>query len=405
MQNSKKPTLLKAMKTAADWCQTRRKALGWLMVAVLLIDLTFYTKDVLFWIILMVVTILADYVIQGIKSKSKKKKSSYLPSSFALVLASILFTFTLLDGALVAMTHISKPQQQLVMPKEWEMRDVKVPGAARAYYWHNILHVFDENGFRRTTPFLPKKEGVYRIMLVGDSLTYGQAVENNKIYASLIEKKLRKEGHNVEVFNLGAMGRQSEDMVKNVKKFFPIIQPDLVIYGICVNDFLPADKGEYNDRSDFSIPLPDKLKTYFLMRSKSMQFVDEQYGKILRKFNLRSDFFTDILKDFDGYRTRFAKDLTEMNQFVTNNGLPPVIAIVLNQFPSTTGVAFETTNYAEGYAKEAKMTVVPSLPYNKKYEGQILYVSQWDGHPNAKAHAIFADLLMPAIEKQINRKN
>src|SRR5437868_5120533 len=76
-----------------------------------------------------------------------------------------------IPAELIAFTEARK--RVTTMPDEWKMREIEVPGAAHAYSWQGVVHVVDENGFRRTTPFPPKDPNVFRVMVLGDSLTYG----------------------------------------------------------------------------------------------------------------------------------------------------------------------------------------------------------------------------------------
>src|SRR5436190_21003878 len=60
------------------------------------------------------------------------------------------------DGAQIPPEITARAEARLrvkTMPAEWALRDVTVPGAAKAYYWQGALHAQDENGFRRATPF------------------------------------------------------------------------------------------------------------------------------------------------------------------------------------------------------------------------------------------------------------
>ena len=52
----------------------------------------------------------------------------------------------------------------------------------------------------------------------------------------------------------------------------------------------------------------------------------------------------------------------------------------------------------EDAVREAGMTAVPLDEYYRDHDGEAFSVSQWESHPNARAHAIFADLLLPYLQ-------
>ncbi len=100
-----------------------------------------------------------------------------------------------------------------------------------------VFHELDSEGFRRNTPFPPKKAAVPRVATVGDSYTYGQCVENDKVLASVAERLLRARGIEVEVLNLGKRGTQAEDMVRTIEKTALPILSNAIIYCASVDDF------------------------------------------------------------------------------------------------------------------------------------------------------------------------
>ncbi len=284
------------------------------------------------------------------------------------------------------------------MPEEWEKRFVEVSGARTAYFWHGHLHLFDENNMRRSEPFPPKSEGVCRIMLVGDSLTYGQGVAMENVYGSVLERELRKD-YRVEVLNLGVLGLQSEDVRNAIERFLPILEPDLVVYGICLNDFLPSGRLESWSRERWEFPLPERVRRFFLVRTLTGKFVERQYHNVLMSLGLRATFTTDVLKNHGLYQNRFAKDLATMNGDVTRRGLPPVVAMALHQSPREGSDLNRIASIVEKLALEAGMTVVPSASYFGVHDGKSLRVSPWEGHPSAECHRIFAENLLAGIEK------
>src|SRR5262245_3308429 len=90
----------------------------------------------------------------------------------------------------------------LVTPDELQEREAHVPGAARAKYWHNVLHVYNQDKMRLVGDFGPKRADTFRVMVVGDSFTYGQAVAAEATYCRRLENALSKR-YRIEVLNLG----------------------------------------------------------------------------------------------------------------------------------------------------------------------------------------------------------
>lgn len=284
------------------------------------------------------------------------------------------------------------------IPVEWQKRDTIVPGARSAHYWHGILFIFDENGMRRTEPFPPRTEDRRRIMVVGDSLTYGYGVSIEETYPSLLSKALSKHG-SVEVLNLGVSGLASEEILGVVRRFVPEIQPDIIVYGICVNDFLPLGVKDYSTPQVSWIPV--RLKVFLASRTKVGALVRDSYVDLLVALGVRHDFFDDILKDYGSYRTRFARDLKAINDFVVRHGLPPVVSVVLDQNPDFGGRGHRIAQFAEEAARSAGMTVVATEEYYRTHDGERMSVSQWEGHPNSKAHRLFAEILESTLRDQL----
>ena len=284
----------------------------------------------------------------------------------------------------------------LAMPEEWKRRDVKIPGTAVSYYWHKELHEITAEGFRGTGPFPPKQDDVFRIMVIGDSLTYGYGINKKFTYPALIEEELARE-YKVEVLNLGVSGQQSEDILRILKNNLTKLEPDLVIYGICHNDFLDSGIGQYDKRDAFSLPIPVIIKDRFTSNTLVGSFMDTNYNKLLIEWGFRKDFFDDILSNFGGLQSRFERDLKNMNNFVLSNGLPSIIGMVVDQIPRDGQRGHKITHAAERAMHDAKFNVIYLDEYYKTYSGHNMMVSLWEGHPNEEANAIFAEYFLKAI--------
>jgi lysophospholipase L1-like esterase len=93
------------------------------------------------------------------------------------------------------------------------------------------LHARDENRFRRTTPFPEKNADTFRVIVVGDSLTFGMGIDKRWTYPAVLERRLCRE-FNIEILNLGISGWNSEDVLGVIETWVPKLNPDLVIYGV-----------------------------------------------------------------------------------------------------------------------------------------------------------------------------
>ena len=310
-----------------------------------------------------------------------------------------------LEGALAAKARFIDPRSPVALglsadiPPMWAKRVVSIKGADHAYYWHGHLEVFDENGMRRTAPFPARIKGLGRVVVVGDSLTYGQGVEERDAYPAVLERRLRAAGYNVEILNLGRKGYQSEDVARTVRELVPSLHPDLIVYGICLNDFLESGLKIYKDNERWPFPLPDRWKEFLIDQTRLGRLASRAYDGLLMAAGIRGDFVSDILRNFNDRQTRFARDLKSMNDDAAARGTPPIIAMVLDQQPVHNGRLERLARIAQRAALSAGMTVIDTAPYYERYSGHVMKVSPWEGHPNEEAHRIWADMFFDRLVK------
>jgi lysophospholipase L1-like esterase len=82
-----------------------------------------------------------------------------------------------------------------------------------------------------------RKPGIARILIVGDSTVLGRAVPEEKRIHAFLETILSGSGRRVEVINAGVEGHATDQALLRMKQLVPLYRPDLVIYGLCANDF------------------------------------------------------------------------------------------------------------------------------------------------------------------------
>ncbi len=281
------------------------------------------------------------------------------------------------------------------VPRSLWKRSVHVEGAEEAYYWMDVLHVHGERKIRRLGQIPAKKKGVERIMVLGDSFTYGQGVAAEDAYPAVLESMMNEGTSAVEVINLGVCGASSEGVLDNLKHFWERVQPDRVIYGVCMNDILPDDYWNIHPYDQaFAFPLPDALKVYLFKRTLSGKFLDRMYDQLLLKSGLRLDYRGNLNKNAAKYSARFLKDINEMAAFVSDRGGKPILGMVLNQYPMESD---PLTERVEALIEASNIQLIPSDAYMKKHDGEDWTVHIAERHPNSRAHRVYAEMFLGAL--------
>jgi lysophospholipase L1-like esterase len=84
-------------------------------------------------------------------------------------------------------------------------------------------------GLRWPDPVLPKPAGVFRILILGDSFTFGFPVRDDEAFCFLIEQGLRAKGYPVEVINAGVSGYSPTLQYVSLRDEYLAFEPDLVL--------------------------------------------------------------------------------------------------------------------------------------------------------------------------------
>jgi hypothetical protein len=287
----------------------------------------------------------------------------------------------------------------LTMPEEWKKTHVPVPGApSHSYMWHGTLHVVNERAMRWASDFPAKRPGVYRVLVMGDSLTYGAGIAEQDTFTALLNQWMGRD-YRIEFLNLGVTGGNSTDILRTMKELVPQLRPDLVIYAMCLNDFLHVHEGQYFSYV-YAFPLPERVQRFFIDHTRTGALAADLYDRTLRYFHVRRDFFDEILDGFGGRQERFRADVAEMNSVVRSAGAPPMIAMVVDQFPDFAGRSFKIAQAAEEAFRLASLDVIPIENFYRRYDGQKMHVSRWEGHPDEVANFIWATMFMRKLQSR-----
>jgi lysophospholipase L1-like esterase len=95
-------------------------------------------------------------------------------------------------------------------------------------------------GFRGSEIAVPKPPGVFRIVALGGSTTYGDHIAKwEDAYPAQLERVLRERQRQVEVINAGVPGYSSWEMLISLEFQILDLQPDLLLVYEGINDLYP----------------------------------------------------------------------------------------------------------------------------------------------------------------------
>lgn len=103
------------------------------------------------------------------------------------------------------------------------------------------------HGFRGPEIELPKPAGRTRILCLGGSTTYAFAVDDSDAYPRVLERRLREQGHDVDVINAGVESYTSAESLANLLFRGLQLDPDIVLVYHAANDVRPRRYANFSE--------------------------------------------------------------------------------------------------------------------------------------------------------------
>ena len=247
----------------------------------------------------------------------------------------------------------------------------------------------DKHGLRVPVPAQDKRPGLYRIMTLGCSTTFGWGVNDDETYPAVLQDLIDKQGlESTEVINAGQPGYSSFQGVWFWERVLKHFEPDVVLIGYVVQD---ARKAAYTDLSQAILQKDHRfLKDHVLYNSRSYVGLRSLLGSIQVKAKERES------QDEGGvYRVppaEYSANLRTLIELVQEEDASPVLF----------GYPLEREGYTQGHRRimqvASEMIEVPYLNLQPDMETASrtaeLYFPRDRGHANAAgnrkiAHWVF----------------
>lgn len=251
-------------------------------------------------------------------------------------------------------------------------------------------------GFREREVAPSPQSGVYRIAVIGDSITYGQGIGEDERMTNLLQARLNEVDPRFEVVNFGRPGAETRDHLAFLRDTVVGLHPDFVLLQWFVNDV------EGDDKSLRPIPrrlAPSDVLHSILWRHSALYNVAQ-----LAWINLQ--YSTGLVESYDLYmRKRFAdphtpdsqaaaKALAEFIELAQEHGIP--MGIIL--FPRL--VAHDSGEYPLSFLHDRVLKTcaayeIPCLDLRDEIlsvaDRGLVMVNRFDNHPSAYANRLMAD--------------
>ncbi|UCD51454.1 MAG: SGNH/GDSL hydrolase family protein, partial [Phycisphaerales bacterium] len=283
------------------------------------------------------------------------------------------------------------------------------------YTWGHPA-VPNRHGFREKEFAEPKPDGLYRIMVLGDSLTWGVGIATEERYTDLLQAQLASE--NVEVLNFAFPGGPTVYIRDLLAEYIDIVEPDRIVLGFCLNDPQP-DKQTYSvERERFEDRYGGAIEAVVgaLDKVALLQWSD-RVEKGIYGLAERTGVFPPWPEALDrAYEPNsvqwsgFLSALRDIKRMSDDRGLAPPVFAVLNQGVYTD----RPTDYAHPdemlklylkWYRQAEAAAAEVGFVTVSFEGEIvaelpnavLAVNVLDPHPPKELHAIYARKLLPLL--------
>ena len=274
----------------------------------------------------------------------------------------------------------------------------------KKYYHHN------EFGFRDREREYENKGRHYRILVLGDSFTYGAGVKFiEDLYPYRLEERLNQglseEGRKFEVINTGLKGLSTAQEFHYLKRKGMLFKPDLLILGFVLND---AETPE--------------MKYEAVQKNADWQLLPYPYGRLLNKYSFSYFFLRNRIEQFfnqrknpNKKRSPFLEKLYGKDNLIVYRKLFDAfmeyckeqdLKVLVVLFPKMPHVLDEKYPYKDIHAfiKEIvlsnEMVFIDLLDPLRKSDIANFTVSKTDGHPSKEVHHLTAEIIYDKLKME-----
>lgn len=265
--------------------------------------------------------------------------------------------------------------------------------------------VVDSNsrGWREREYTLKKPQGIKRIVVLGDSFTWGYAVRYENSYSKVLEKKL---GDKYQVISLGMPGYSTDQEFLVLSREGLNYEPDVVILSLFLDDiFTNGNMATHNGKypkpyytigKDGGLILKNVPVPFLKSPLRSFEFVNSEIYKLRTILHTPSEFPKDSWHNVFNPRYLGSNDgeitfklLQEINNLCRSRGIKFMITVIPLKFQLSKRNLRLPQEVLLEFGKKTAIPVLDFLPYFEDYKYVSLYFKT-DLHWNGRGHYVAA---------------
>jgi hypothetical protein len=331
--------------------------------------------------------------------KSEAKNALVVTTLFLVLLNGGLF-FLILFG----FEFISSPYRHLPF-------DGIIDG--KRYTWGHPVEN-NRHGFRERDFNVPKPADVYRVMVLGDSLTWGAGLALEERYTAIAGQLLSAAfpQKKFEVLNFGIPSAPTTEERDILQKFHLEVDPDLIVVGFCLNDPQPKRMDYSIEREKLSnskVGQTFDILSHFLLDMGlpyTAKLLNNAFYRSARKLGIIPNADTALGRAYDPMSNEwqaFVQALKDIKKMSDELNLPSPILAILSHDGGRNKIRSQWFRQVDEAATGAGFVV-----YNHDFEiadrlgNASLTINELDGHPSSSVNRIYGEKLYQAIVKRFS---
>ncbi|MCA6111268.1 SGNH/GDSL hydrolase family protein [Bradyrhizobium cenepequi] len=263
-----------------------------------------------------------------------------------------------------------------------------IPGKNGVYM--GVPITINSAGWRDREHSVQKENGAIRIMMLGDSLTFGWGARPEDVTSFRLERLLNAKENRFEVINTGIGNANTAMEATYFMKKAYVYKPEIVVLNYFVND---------------AEPTPRRTKNFFLEHFYSAVFIAGRFDVLMRTFFGKADwqqYYRDLYQENQPGWLVAQSSLKELANYCKARN----IKLIVVNYPELHELSpYPLQDITSVVASKVKALGIPFLDLLPSVENQApksLWVTKTDSHPNGKAAGLYADAIMKVLVTQIS---